>query len=225
MNLPNTGGEHGADCPSKRRHGTVTAYNTDGCRCCTARRAHARDAKRRRLELIDGTGPRLVDSAGTSRRLRALMAIGWPKAELARRLGVSTTRIDRLLADSTVRRSTRSRVQAVYAALADVPGPSAYTAGHARGRGYVPPIGWDDDIDNPAARPWAVIDDNGNRIHRAWPCARPGCRGWAVARGRLPAGQRRPRHCSDRCALTDQRGGRGVRAAVDTTCAQRGGGS
>lgn len=186
-----------AACRSDHRHDTALAYNTDGCRCDLARRAHARDAKLRRLELLDGTGPRLVDSAGTCRRLRALMAIGWPKAHLAARLGVSTVRVDRLLADRSVRRPTAGRVRDLYAALADTAGPSAYTSGHARSRGYIPPVGWDDDtIDDPAALPWLELSPSGEVTTSARPCPTEGCRGYAV-------GKRR--YCSDRCALAARR--------------------
>lgn len=190
-------------CPSNDRHGSLTARTQDGCRCPDAVRAHNSYEKRRAYDLARGR-PRMVDSAGTVRRLQALTAIGWPHQKLAAELGVTVHWVRRLAnSRGKLRTATARSVADLYDRLGDHPGPSVMAAASARQHGYQPPVAWDaDEIDDPAGRPWAVIDDWGNRHHRAWPCARPGCRGWAVAPGRIPRGQPRPRHCSTRCAQT-----------------------
>jgi len=189
-------------CPSERRHGTTNAYLTDRCRCPNATADHSRTKKLSRLRALRN-GPDTVHGAGTARRLRALLAAGWPKADMAGRLGVSTVRVDGLLRSVSVRRYTAVRVAALYADLADRPGPSRITEGKARALGYVPPAGWDDDtIDDPQAMPWAELDDKGQVRHSVdghivRRCLRDACPGFAVG-VRL--------HCSERCRQKTLRG-------------------
>jgi hypothetical protein len=141
-------------CPSTGRHGTSRAYRHDGCRCPTARRAATKAAKIYMIERGRNGGPLKVDSTGTRRRIEALMAIGWPGDELARRLGVTRGALYRTRRRTTSLRGTQRRVADLYEALADVRGPSRRTEGRSRALGYEPPIAWDDDtIDDPAARP------------------------------------------------------------------------
>lgn len=142
-------------CRSARRHDTLTARTQDGCRCPAAVDAHNDYEKRRVYDAAQGR-PRMVDAVGTVRRLRALMAIGWPTAKLAAELGVSPHWIRRLAGSRRrVRVGTAESVTSLYERLGGHPGPSAVTVGVARRLGYVPPIGWDDDdLDDPAARPW-----------------------------------------------------------------------
>ncbi len=104
----------------------------------------------------------LVDATGTTRRLRALVALGWPRKHLERRLGLSSrtawllTAAPRVQDQVTV--GTRDAVRALYDELSlSVPGPSR-AATRARNlavaRGWPPPLAWDDDvIDEPRARP------------------------------------------------------------------------
>lgn len=187
-------------CPSTGRHGTSTARVHDGCRCDTVRQHHTRYEKLRVLDAAAGR-PRTTPAHGTIRRIHALYAIGWPSRLIAAELGVSQSRIlDITNQQRVVRVATATAVADLYRRLSGTRGPSAGAARRAAGLGYQPPIAWDDDtLDDPDGRPWAVIDDNGNSIHRAWPCGRNGCQGWAVAPSRLRRGQNRPAFCSTRC--------------------------
>ncbi len=131
---------------------TLAACHASGCshrECLRAARAHERL-----------TEPR--DAAGTRRRLQALAVMGHATAALAARLGVP---------DRVVRRVQRGNPASVPAALAeavavlydqlwDVRGTSHHAVVKMAGRrGWVPPLGWDDDdedghgIDDPAAVP------------------------------------------------------------------------
>lgn len=106
----------------------------------------------------------LVDAAGTRRRLRALVALGWPLKHLHLRLGCSTRTVW-LLAGSTasdeaalVNVRTRDAVRRLYDDLSlSVPSPGRATTrarNIASARGWPPPLAWDDDdIDDPAAAP------------------------------------------------------------------------
>jgi transcriptional regulator with XRE-family HTH domain len=138
-------------------HGTYARYNA-GCRddCCrtAARRYHKQRVYERDLGL-----PREIDSIGVRRRLQALMCLGWDAEEIARRLGVSHSRVQKLRNQvAPVRRSTLERVDAVYNELAMTPGPTDHMGNWLRAKakrlGYAPPLAWDNDtIDDPDARP------------------------------------------------------------------------
>lgn len=96
-------------------------------------------------------GGQLVDAAGTWRRLEALIAIGWPKSHLARELGRG--RALQLHRDKVTVRTAQA-VADLYDRLSMQPGPSQRARDYARDRGYVPPLGWDDDqLDDPAGAP------------------------------------------------------------------------
>ncbi len=106
----------------------------------------------------------LVDATGTRRRLRALVALGWPLKHLQLRLGFSTRTVW-LLAGSTasdeaalVNVRTRDAVRRLYDDLSlTIPAPGRATTrarNIAGARGWPPPLAWDDDlIDDPAATP------------------------------------------------------------------------
>jgi len=95
----------------------------------------------------------LVDAAGTRRRIQALGRIGWARAEVATRLGVHPCAPGKWVANRCVTRDTAARVAALYTHLSTVPGPSRLAALRAQRAGWPPPIAWDDDIDDPHARP------------------------------------------------------------------------
>jgi transcriptional regulator with XRE-family HTH domain len=96
---------------------------------------------------IDG----LVPAAGTRRRIEALVAIGYPKRDLAKRLGVTQIQTARV---PLMRAEWAQQVMALYEDLRDIPGPSSRARETARRRGWLPPIWWDDDsIDDPQAQP------------------------------------------------------------------------
>lgn len=101
----------------------------------------------------------VVDSTGASRRLQALVALGYPQAELARRLGVLPSNFTPLVYG---RRDILARVHrdvvALYDELSMTPGPAGLSRSralsHAVKNGWLPPIAWDDDmIDDPEAGP------------------------------------------------------------------------
>ena len=93
-----------------------------------------------------------VPAIGAVRRIQALMAIGWRKADL-QAAGIPTAQL-----------VTRSRphitaegwhhVRQVYDRLCMTPGPSPTTRERATRRGYAPPLAWDEgSIDDPHATP------------------------------------------------------------------------
>lgn len=112
----------------------------------------------------------LVPAVGTQRRLQALVAIGWPQARLADRMGMLPGNFGRVISGpDLVRVSTARRAAALYDELWSAP-PAETTAvqrqaatrarNHARRHGWAPPLAWDDDaIDDPTARPTVDVAD------------------------------------------------------------------
>ena len=102
--------------------------------------------------------PSLAGAAGTRRRLQALVAIGWTRAQLARRLGLTPPRLGRLLHhDGLVEAATAAAALALYDELWNHwPAGAAAdrSRGYARARDWAVPMAWDDDqIDDPDAGP------------------------------------------------------------------------
>lgn len=93
-----------------------------------------------------------VPSIGSTRRIQALMAIGWRKVDLEA-AGVPSAQLvtrDRALVSAEGWRATRD----VYERLSMTPGPSQTCRDRARARGYAPPLAWDEDtLDDPRATP------------------------------------------------------------------------
>lgn len=90
------------------------------------------------------------DATGTRRRLQALMANGWPAQVLAARLlgldnDTGRSAILQVARRERVRSSTALAVRALYVELADRTGPSQWCRTYYRGRGWLPPLFWDDD--------------------------------------------------------------------------------
>ncbi|MFM9373305.1 hypothetical protein [Streptomyces sp. Da 82-17] len=117
-------------------------------------------------------GAVLVDATGTSRRLRALVAAGWPQAQLAARLGVQAGNFGKSLRSEQVLAATERAVRKLYDELwrAD-PREHGVTEqayrrarNHARSHGWAPVGAWDDDtIDDPASEPWTESPGTGRR--------------------------------------------------------------
>jgi len=144
-------------------HGTVARYKS-GCHCkpCTIanRRYHT-------LRMMSGQ-PRRIDSTGTARRMRALVALGWGTGKLARELGVSTCRARQLLAQTspTAELATARRVADLYDRLSmTTPTPTSQhdkagitqARNTARRKGWAAPLAWDEAaIDDPDAQPQGV---------------------------------------------------------------------
>lgn len=111
-------------------------------------------------ESLGGATP--VDATGTRRRLQALIAGGWPQAQLARRLVMEPGNFGLLLREERVYAATARAVAALYEQLwrAD---PAAHgvdaqavsrARNQARTHGWAPVGAWDDDrIDDPSAHP------------------------------------------------------------------------
>jgi hypothetical protein len=114
----------------------------------------------------------IVAGVGARRRLRALIALGYGQSDLARRLGFEPTNFTRIVNAAPtkgVEERTRAAVAALYELLSMVP-PIGATADRTRAlakeRGWVPPLGLDDDrLDDPTYK------RNRGPVHhlRNWP--------------------------------------------------------
>lgn len=97
-----------------------------------------------------------VDATPTRRRIEALMAIGWPIAEQARRLGRSPANFAKVAHGRLVEVGTARQVSDLYERMSNsIPPPSrtkTLVLGYARRHGFAVPAAWDD-IDDPAAVP------------------------------------------------------------------------
>jgi hypothetical protein len=90
---------------------------------------------------------RSIDSSGTRRRVQALAWMGWPCSEVARRAGTTRATLATLiLPNRRISFALARRVTAVYDELCMSFGPSKVAAGKARQLGFVPPLGWDEDL-------------------------------------------------------------------------------
>lgn len=100
-------------------------------------------------DLADGA---FIDSTGTTRRLQALVAMGWTQCELGRRIKWTTANINTITLGrrSSVTVATAQLVAKLYDDLSMTPGPSERARRLATRRGWLPPLAWDDDeIDRP----------------------------------------------------------------------------
>lgn len=97
-----------------------------------------------------------VDATGTMRRLRALVAIGWPIDQLAPQLGIYPTALGNIARGELahVRIATADTVALHYQHLIRRPGPSNRGRILARKKGWHGPAAWDGAaIDDPNAKP------------------------------------------------------------------------
>jgi hypothetical protein len=131
----------------------------------------------------------LISPVGTRRRIRALVAVGWPQHYLAAHLGMTPSNFGSMVTRDYVLVRRALQVRAMYDALwrADPAERGASPGGITRAKRYASdrrwaPVGaWDDDtIDNPNASPdWTgqCGTYEGYIAHRAlpWPACRP-CR-------------------------------------------------
>lgn len=111
-------------------------------------------------DLLDSAAS--VDGTGTRRRLQALVAAGWPQRQLAVRLGIDPSNINRTIRDERVYAGTDRAARALYDDLWNEDpvrhGVRAQSVSLARScarrNGWAPVGAWDDDtIDDPAAEP------------------------------------------------------------------------
>lgn len=92
-----------------------------------------------------------VPALGATRRVRALLALGWRHADIE----VHAGRRVHAYADGrypTMRAGIWRDLDRAYAALSGKPGPSDATRRRAEARGYPPPLAWDD-VDDPGEQP------------------------------------------------------------------------
>lgn len=95
-----------------------------------------------------------VDATGTVRRIRALIAIGYPGAHIAKAIGMHHDALNKIARGemANVRATTATTVARVYRQLSLKPGPSARARELAAKNGWHGPMAWDA-IDDPAAQP------------------------------------------------------------------------
>lgn len=125
------------------------------------------------LDLAPGA---TIDPTGTTRRLQALVAMGWSQSQLATRLGMLLQNLAPVIHGRRgVTKATADAVQALYDELWSTPAPPSGRHGavpirvrnYAARMGWVGPLAWDDDtIDDPAARPDTGQPDTGLGSHR-----------------------------------------------------------
>ena len=96
-----------------------------------------------------------MNPCGTTRRLRALVAIGWDTTTLAQQLGwperLTTAVIN---GDTNPPKRSHHPVAHLYDRLSMTPGPNQAARQHAQQHGWAPPLAWDDHhLDNPTGTP------------------------------------------------------------------------
>jgi transcriptional regulator with XRE-family HTH domain len=98
-------------------------------------------------------GGQRVASLGITRRLQALVALGYSRCYLCRQLGIAATNGHKLFGNCvTVNASTARAVEALFERLQMRRGPSQRARAEAKRLGWAPPLAWDEDaIDDPAA--------------------------------------------------------------------------
>lgn len=143
--------------PDDPRHGTPTGYTTGRCRkqCCRDAVARAWNIYEMR-RAANGGRPLTVPKIGAVRRLQALMALGWPRREIARRAGWQGDALGALIYGKrqTILLDTHRRIADLYEVLSGTPGPSQRSRDLAAERGWATPLAWEDiDIDDPTASP------------------------------------------------------------------------
>lgn len=145
--------------PDDPRHGQNRGY-VAGCRDSCCRQAHMVEMKRYRL-----TGKRKVPAFGAQRRVQALVAIGWPTAQLCEHLGRDRNYLLKVFRVDQIQATTHRTVAALYEELsmtvpADEPGVT--NSAHKRARlwaqrnGWHKPLDWND-IDDPTEDPAATF--------------------------------------------------------------------
>ena len=100
-----------------------------------------------------------VVAVGTARRLRALVAYGYPQRDLCARIGQSTGWCSDVVTGRS-ERVTASSARAVadlFRQLQMVPGTDRNARRRAKAKGWLPPLAWDEDrIDDPLYEPEVV---------------------------------------------------------------------
>ncbi|GMA26166.1 hypothetical protein GCM10025864_39250 [Luteimicrobium album] len=86
-----------------------------------------------------------IRSRGAVRRIRALHALGWRLVDIAAETGYSTTNLAMIAhRDANIDVKKHERINAAYEHLSGSVGPSERTRQVAIGRGWAPPLAWND---------------------------------------------------------------------------------
>jgi hypothetical protein len=99
---------------------------------------------------------RFIDATGSSRRIRALIAFGYPATSLTQPLQLAESAIGRIarMGRPQVCATTAETIARAYKRLSRIPGPDNRTRIMAARKGYLGPLAWDEHtIDDPAAQP------------------------------------------------------------------------
>jgi len=154
---------------SDPRHGTNAGHrahyesNGDKTPCDPCRAAHA-EYKRQlwRRKYAMRVSDLYVPSIGTTRRIRALQAIGWRLSDIDQALGHGDGRkggpnyAHNLTRQDRIHASTAAKVARVYEQMSMTPGPSARTRSIAKKRKWAPPLAWNN-IDDPNEKPTGMV--------------------------------------------------------------------
>jgi hypothetical protein len=159
--------------PNDPRHGTTGGYDAHHrdheTPCAPCRAAAAAYEYERRTDAILGR-PRTTSSLGTSRRIQALVALGYTLGHIGGALGRSQDWAAKLAhrQDSYVRTTTAQKVDTLYRSWCMAPPPegtgaerwqAAYSRTIARKNGWAPPLAWDD-IDHDESPNAGGLDDD-----------------------------------------------------------------
>lgn len=109
-----------------------------------------------------------TDATGTIRRIRALIAIGYPGADIAREVGLHRDALNKIARGETpgVRVTTATAVAKAYRRLSRQAGPSNRARLFASKKGWHGPLAWDEStIDDPGAAP-DTDDDQPTPLNR-----------------------------------------------------------
>jgi hypothetical protein len=157
-----------SQCPGTR-HGDMSAYTRYGCRCPDARETWRLYGKRRREGRPE---VRKVPVVGMSRRLNALMAIGYDFPAMSQLSGLPVNTLKGVAQSrrANTYRHVAERVCELYRQRSMIPGGSVRAVTWAKRQGYAPPLAWDD-IDDPNAEPQGVGFDPRPRHQRLPPGA------------------------------------------------------
>jgi hypothetical protein len=93
-----------------------------------------------------------INGLGTSRRIQALSAMGWPQHLMADELGVPQNEVSALMCRGRVTASSAAAIHGLFERWGMRPGPSALARRTARRKGWVTAAAWDD-IDDPDETP------------------------------------------------------------------------
>lgn len=102
---------------------------------------------------------------GVARRIRALMALGWPSVDIAREMNLAQLEVESAADGLHVSPESAERVRAEFVRLEMIPGRSSAVRDRARRSGWAVPFDWDEDsLDDPSAHPVrpgraVVVDD------------------------------------------------------------------